>query len=217
MDGVGLALMPEFGITATDFDHCVDADGNVPREIEEIAARTYTEYSPSGAGVQAFSVGNFGDRKAPATGDTYGFEDLRQPGLRHIHRQRPADLRSSSAKEDTVADDPTINSIIQNLCDARFGPKRVDEVEDDFMAGYEPRLGLSQPTMEAILSTLAPTSAATSGSGSAWPCTTSARATTPASTCGTRGLPTGRPTPEPKACGSSGRALTGVPARPGSR
>lgn len=50
MDGVGLAMLPDWGITALDFDHCVDADGNVPPEIAEIASQTYTEYSPSGQG-----------------------------------------------------------------------------------------------------------------------------------------------------------------------
>ena len=32
-DGVGIALLSDWGITALDFDKCVDASGNIPAEI----------------------------------------------------------------------------------------------------------------------------------------------------------------------------------------
>ena len=155
MDGVGLALMPEFGITATDFDHCVDADGNVPHEIEQIAARTYTEYSPSGAGVRAFSVGRFGNRKSPTAPGQYGFETFETSGF-VTFTGNVLPICDLLGAEDTVADDPTVNAIIQHLCDTRFEARRAPEIEDDFMAGNEPRLGLSQPVMERILSHISP-------------------------------------------------------------
>jgi primase-polymerase (primpol)-like protein len=50
--------MPEFGITALDFDNCVDAQGKLPPEIEQIASQTYAEYSPSGKGIRAFVRGS---------------------------------------------------------------------------------------------------------------------------------------------------------------
>lgn len=155
MDGVGLALMPEAGIVALDFDHCVDANGNVPPEIEQIAARTYTEYSPSGAGVRAFSVGNYGNRKAPATAEAYGFETFSSSGF-VTFTGNILPVCELLGEGDTVADDPTVNAIIQHLCDTRFEARRAPEIEDDFMAGNEPRLGLSQPVMERILSHISP-------------------------------------------------------------
>jgi KaiC/GvpD/RAD55 family RecA-like ATPase len=150
MSGVGLALMPEFGITATDFDHCVDADGNVPDEIAQIAARTYAEYSPSGAGVRAFSVGSFGNNKAPKTDEAYGFETFTSSGFVTFtgHVLPVCELLG---EDDTVADDPVVNAIIQHLCDTRFSASRTAEISDDFTAGHEKPLGLSQPLMERIL------------------------------------------------------------------
>lgn len=154
MDGVGLALMPEFGITATDFDHCVDADGNVPHEIEQIAARTYTEYSPSGAGVRAFSVGSYGNRKSPTTPGQYGFETFSNSGF-VTFTGNVLPICELLGAEDTVADDPAVHAIIRNLCDTRFAPRPV-EIDDDFTAGHEPRLGLTPATMERILSHISP-------------------------------------------------------------
>ncbi|MBV2180968.1 MAG: AAA family ATPase [Castellaniella sp.] len=61
-DGVGLALMPEFGIVALDFDDCV-ADGAVRPDVEALVSGTYAEFSPSGHGVRAFMRGNLGDHK----------------------------------------------------------------------------------------------------------------------------------------------------------
>jgi KaiC/GvpD/RAD55 family RecA-like ATPase len=155
MSGVGLALMPEFGITATDFDYCVDADGNVPDEIAQIAARTYAEYSPSGAGVRAFSVGSFGNNKAPKTDETYGFETFTSSGFVTFtgHVLPVCELLG---EDDTVADSPVVNAIIQHLCDTRFGPQRPAEISDDFTAGHEKPLGLSQPLMERILGHISP-------------------------------------------------------------
>ena len=154
MDGVGLALMPEFGITATDFDNCVDANGNVPPEVAEIASRTYTEYSPSGAGVRAFSVGSFGNNKAPTTDSDYGFETFTTKGF-VTFTGNVLPVCELMGEEDTVSDSPVVHNIIQDLCDRRFGSRNTShDIGDDFMAGYEPRLGLSQPTMQRILSFL---------------------------------------------------------------
>lgn len=150
MDGVGLALMPEFGITATDFDNCVDANGNVPNEIGQIAARTYTEYSPSGAGVRAFSVGSYGNNKAPTTPDQYGFETFSSSGF-VTFTGNVLPVCEMLGAEDTVADDPVVHAVIQHLCDTRFAPRSTPEIADDFMAGYEPRLGLNVETMQRIL------------------------------------------------------------------
>jgi hypothetical protein len=152
MDGVGLALMPEFGITATDFDNCVDANGDVPDEIGQIAARTYAEYSPSGKGVRAFSVGNFGNHKAPTTATDYGFETFNHKGF-VTFTGNVLPICELLGEEDTVANDPVVNAVIQKLCDARFAP-RAPEIDGDFMVGYTPRLGLDPTTMQRILSYL---------------------------------------------------------------
>lgn len=64
-DGVGLALMPDFGIVALDFDDCV-TEGQIHPEVLATVGDTYAEYSPSGRGVRAFFLGNLGNRKSHA-------------------------------------------------------------------------------------------------------------------------------------------------------
>ena len=52
-DGVGFALMPDWGLTALDFDKCIAPDGSLPPEIRDIIANTYSEISPCGCGICA--------------------------------------------------------------------------------------------------------------------------------------------------------------------
>lgn len=73
-EGVGLALMPEFGVSALDFDDCV-SDGVIDPVVESLTAGTYTEFSPSGNGIRAFVVGSLGTGKSnPKDKSTFGFE-----------------------------------------------------------------------------------------------------------------------------------------------
>jgi hypothetical protein len=71
--GVGLALLPELSIVALDFDSCV-LDGKVDSRVEELVVGTYAEYSPSGAGVRAFMLGELQDAKSYANDSLFGFE-----------------------------------------------------------------------------------------------------------------------------------------------
>lgn len=62
--GIGLALLPEFDITAVDFDAVIDEDGALLPEVAALVAATYSEVSPSGRGVRAFFRGQVAsDRK----------------------------------------------------------------------------------------------------------------------------------------------------------
>lgn len=79
-DGVGLALMPEFGITVLDFDHCVDGD-QVDAEVLEMVSDTYAELSPSGTGVHAVYRGRIANAKAPSTRERWGFETFSDRGF----------------------------------------------------------------------------------------------------------------------------------------
>lgn len=79
-DGVGLALMPEFGITVLDFDHCVDGD-QVDAEVLEMVSDTYAELSPSGSGVHAVYRGTIANAKSPSTRERWGFETFSDRGF----------------------------------------------------------------------------------------------------------------------------------------
>lgn len=150
-DGVGLALMPEFGITALDFDHCVDPDGKMPDEVAAIANATYSEYSPSGTGVRAFVKGTFGNRKSPSSPDEFGFETFSSTGFVTFtgHILPAPEL---IGYQDTIAD---LTDRVEALCDRKFG-RRSRAQSADFMDGYEHKLGLSVGDMEGLLGALDP-------------------------------------------------------------
>jgi hypothetical protein len=147
--GVGFALMPDAGVIALDFDACV-RDGVVDPQVLDLVLGTYAEYSPSGTGVRAFYWGAadlLGDKKSYATPDQFGAEVFSTSGfvtctgwmLDHVELMGEGDLIAPLPKR------------VIDFCASRFGPKRAAEISDDFTAGHEKPLGLSQPLMERIL------------------------------------------------------------------
>lgn len=152
MEGVGLALLGDWGVAALDFDHCVGPNGELPAAIKRIAQRTYAEYSPSGTGLRVFLKGDLGNRKARAKDGDYGVETFSSSGfvtftgnaLPHV------DL---VGYEDKVAD---VDEFTRTFCEERLATANQPALTDDFMAGYEPRLGLTVDEMESYLDVLDP-------------------------------------------------------------
>lgn len=79
-DGVGFCPMPEWGITALDFDACVTAGGVHP-DVERMVAGTYAEFSPSGNGVRAFVRGALVGNRKSNRGQAIGFETFHSNGF----------------------------------------------------------------------------------------------------------------------------------------
>jgi hypothetical protein len=152
-DGVGFAPLPDFGYTFLDFDNCVDAAGNMPAEIGAIVSRTYAEYSPSGKGIRAALKGDLGNHKSPTTMDDYGFETFSSSGfVTFTGNILPA--CDVLGHQDTIAD---VDDVTRALCERRFGARSQAVFDpDDFMAGREPRLGLTISKMQALLAALDP-------------------------------------------------------------
>ena len=154
-DGVGFALMPDWGITALDFDKCVGPDGSLPPEITSIVSNTYSEYSPSGEGIRAFVKGNLGNHKSYAEGDRYGFETFNTNGFVTITgRQTPVcelvgnDNRIAEASQKVI-----------DLCETRFAASTGNVGADDpadFMIGHEPKVGLSIGQIQELLGAIDP-------------------------------------------------------------
>lgn len=151
-NGVGLAMLPDWQVTALDVDHCVDADGNLPPEIEGIVQHTYAEYSPSGNGIRAFFVGNLGNHKSHADQGDYGLETFASSGF-VTFTANPLPHVDILGYEDRVAPAPTA---LVELCEVRFGPATASFDPDDFMAGREPKLGLTVEQMSELLDALDP-------------------------------------------------------------
>jgi putative DNA primase/helicase len=55
--GLGLAMLPDWGLTAFDGDGCVNERGEIDADVDEVTQGTYTEVSPSGTGIRAFYKG----------------------------------------------------------------------------------------------------------------------------------------------------------------
>jgi RecA/RadA recombinase len=152
-DGVGFAPMPDFGYAFLDFDNCVGPNGEIPAEIEQIVARTYAEFSPSGKGIRAALKGNLGNHKSKAAPDRYGFETF-STSMFVTFTGNILPACELIGLENTVAE---IDQHIIDLCERRFGSVQNNVADpDDFMAGREPRLGLTINEMEALVHSLDP-------------------------------------------------------------
>lgn len=153
MDGVGMALLPGEDITALDFDNCVAEDGSIPPDILAAIGNTYAEYSPSGNGIRALLRGNIGNRKSPTTPTLYGMETFSTNGFVTLtgNKLPHVDLLGY---EDTLA---KVTPALEEFCAARFGSSAPDRPDpEDFMAGYEPKLGLSVEQSFDLLQQLDP-------------------------------------------------------------
>ncbi len=153
-DGVGLALMPEWGITALDFDHVVSPEGVLRDEVAEIVSETYAEFSPSGSGVRAFVKGDLADRKSRVGTSDYGFETFSSKGFVTV-TGRHLESTGSNGLENVIA---PVSSALRRLYEARFGGKsRIEatQVEDPFDR-FEQPLGLSDEKIGQLLAKLDP-------------------------------------------------------------
>ena len=141
MDGVGLALLPEWGITALDFDHCVLPDGQLHPEVAEIVGQSYAEWSPSGQGVRVLFKGNLLNRKS-FSGD-FGFETFSTKGFVTFTGNR-LDITDVMGNEDSIADvTPEVTALFT---------KRFQRTAED-MAPRENvgRLGLTDAELQQAL------------------------------------------------------------------
>lgn len=81
-NGVGLAMLPDNGLVALDFDGCIDEAGRLDPTVARLVAGTYAERSPSGKGVRAFMRGSLPDNKQSANAaHAFGFETFHGKGF----------------------------------------------------------------------------------------------------------------------------------------
>ncbi len=153
--GVGLAMLPEGGVTALDFDKCVGPDGSIPSEIIEIIGNTYSEYSPSGTGIRAFVKGDLGNHKSFANDESYGFETFNTSGFVTVTGQHtPYCEVMGNERKISSPERALITLTEQRFGSASLKQRRTDPA--DFMIGHEPKLGLSIEQMEELLRVLDP-------------------------------------------------------------
>lgn len=117
-DGIGFAVLPQFGVIALDFDDCVDSKG-IHRDVESVIAGTYSEFSPSGQGIRAFYVGSLDDRKSTLSAhpdQDYGFEVFCKNGFVTV-TGNTTEVCEDFDCQDTVA---PLNEYVNALYQKRF-------------------------------------------------------------------------------------------------
>lgn len=152
-DGVGFAPLKEFGYVFLDFDNCVDVVGHTNTEVEAIVNRTYAEYSPSGKGIRAVLKGDLGNHKSTTTPDQYGFETFSSSGFVTLTGNILPGCEVMGY-EDHIA---VVDAATLDLCQRRFGASSSATFDpNDFMAGREPKLGLTIARMQELVGQLDP-------------------------------------------------------------
>lgn len=134
--GVGFAPMPEWRITALDFDACVDERGRIDPTVEDMVAGTYAELSPSGRGVRAFIRGALGNHKSLADDQQFGFETFDSKGFVTFTGAVLGICRQFDAV-DTLAE---ANARVRDLVTARFGRQSVEQASPAEPLGVRPEL-----------------------------------------------------------------------------
>lgn len=146
--GVGLALMPEFGITALDFDNCVK-DGVIDPRVEQLTIGTYAELSPSGTGVRAFMRGESPDSKDSTPADnSFGFETFHGKGFVTFTGD-VTDTTRLTGDENTVA---PLTDAVKAFCATRF--KRLERVRAECVGAGKPTFGMSPEQITDLLNKL---------------------------------------------------------------
>jgi hypothetical protein len=122
--GLGLAMLPDWGLTAFDGDECMNDKGGIDADVDELTQGTYTEVSPSGKGIRAFFTGTYptgkkgnreiysGTQFLTVTGDA--LDETRT--LRDLDEVRPM-LGKMFAKPETVKPAPALLKVNGPLMD----------------------------------------------------------------------------------------------------
>ena len=154
-DGVGFAHTEAGGVITLDFDACV-TDGAVRPDVLALVEGTYAEFSPSGKGIHATFFGPpdiLLNHKVRAEGDDFAVEAFSSAGFTTFTGW-VLDHVDILGYEDRISPLP---QHVADACNRRFGAYRHNAVDpDDFMAGREPKMGLSVERMQELLDALDP-------------------------------------------------------------
>jgi hypothetical protein len=143
-DGVGFAPMPDYNITALDFDNCM-VGSDIHPEVEKLILGTYAEYSPSGSGVRAFMVGNLGDFKS-LDDPKFGFETFSTKGFVTFTGNRLT-MTDLMGVDDHIS---PVSQEVKDFCVMRFGKGKTVR-DDDILMNYEPPLDLTSDEIKTAL------------------------------------------------------------------
>ena len=152
-DGIGIVLKKEMGIAGFDFDHCIDASGNLNKKVLGYVQKidSYTEISPSGTGIRIFAFGSLPPgrrKKGPCevyshgryltiTGNIYaeGKEILhREEGISAVYSEIFG--KSEEAKSDPISDSPKPKPLNEDRLEKAFKSKCGSEIRSLYSGNW---------------------------------------------------------------------------------
>lgn len=145
-DGVGLAMLADWGLVALDFDNAASA-GAVRDDVELMLHGTYAEFSPSGLGVRAFVQGVSPNKKSFE--EPYGFETFCSSGFVTFTGNRLPSV-DYLGNENTIA--PMSDQVRQLIADRLL--KGRDPREKPVQSGE--RLGYTDEQLTEMLKAIDP-------------------------------------------------------------
>ena len=152
-NGIGCAMLADWGLVGLDFDNCVDGSGVIDPAVLGLIEGTYAELSPSGTGVRAFMAGAITDNKSRAVGLQFGFETFHAAGFLTFTGNLLDGLDLLGC-DDYVA---PLSAEVVGYCGTRFGavplsPAARGSAADFFdMTPQLPRLGWAQEKLHDVL------------------------------------------------------------------
>lgn len=160
-DGLGFAMLPDWGLVGLDFDNCVSADGEIIPEISQLIGCTYAEFSPSGKGVRAFMRGDLYGKKKHSDGTRCGFETFYNNGFLTITGNLTPSCKQHG--NDIVPLTRELISYAEERFGSASGPPAPGvsniaggENEEELPSIFALPLGLSQDEVRALLKELDP-------------------------------------------------------------
>jgi P4 family phage/plasmid primase-like protien len=143
--GIGIAMLPEWGLAGLDFDNCVH-DGVVDEGVLKLVQNTYAEISPSGNGVRGFMLGQIDDNKSYTNENEFGFETFCAKGFLTV----TGDVLDSCYLTGEYEELEALTGDVQALCAARFSSSKTKTSDSDCFS-YVPKIGLSEDELIKLL------------------------------------------------------------------
>ncbi|RZT93720.1 PriCT-2 domain-containing protein [Rivibacter subsaxonicus] len=141
--GLGLAILPDFGVVALDFDR-VAAGGDIDPRVAALVDGTYAEFSPSGTGVRAFFKGSLPSRKNndPAPGE-FEVEVFGTSGFVTVTGNVLPDCELFGNDTTLAPITPAVRALFAQRFGAAAMPGATGDDDADWLLSVSPKVGLS--------------------------------------------------------------------------
>lgn len=149
LSGVGLAMLPQWGLVALDADHCIEA-GAISPDVARAADCTYGEISPSGTGIRAFWRGECTNGRSAETGIELYSQKQFVTVTGAVLSNTWTGVRGSTAADPLPSLDADLRAKLEMLAGSR-GKVAVNETPGLPKAERRSDAAVSDPKLKAII------------------------------------------------------------------